>query len=251
MASATSKTLVLITGANQGIGFETARHLVNNGKFHVLLGARSMAKAKEATRKLESVDVTPVVLDVADDTSVATAVKFVTERFGRLDILINNAGITKSSNPNTSTRENYRAVFDVNIFGVAVVTDAFLPLLRASKYPDRRIVNVTTGLAQFGVAHSSESPFGVKKTPGLHVYRASKAALHMLTAESAVTLASEGITVTLASPGYCRTNFTHNQGFKDADAGAMVIVRAAIEGDSQKLLGTIVCDECSVEEFGW
>ncbi|KAK6820112.1 hypothetical protein RU639_007028 [Aspergillus parasiticus] len=250
------QTLVLITGANQGLGYSTAEQLAKTGKYHILVGARTKSKAQSAIQQLvsdptiDSSTLTPLVIDANDDTSIAAAAKSVSDQFGSLDILINNAAISKPQDPNLSLRDSFRAVFETNVFGVAVIVDAFLPLLRASKYHDRRIVNVTTGLAQMSVAYSPTSEYGARRTR-LPEYRSSKAALNMLTAVEGVTLEKENILVVSTSPGYCRTNFTGGYGVKDANQGAMNIVRAATEGDPKTLLGTIVAEECRVEDIGW
>ena len=116
--------------------------------YRILIGARSQAKADTAVQELrasssitEDSDVSAVLLDVTDDSSITAAAKHITNTFGSIDILINNAGIS-SGPPEAGTRENFRAVFETNLFGPAVVIETFLPLLRASKYHDRRIVNV-------------------------------------------------------------------------------------------------------------
>ncbi|GLA88273.1 hypothetical protein AtubIFM56815_002717 [Aspergillus tubingensis] len=294
----TSKILVLITGANQGIGFAVAQQLASSGKFHVLVGARTTLKAEAAVKELESdaVDksaLTPITIDVTDDASIAAAAQTVSETFGRLDILINNAGIAQT--PATTLREQYRQVFDVNVFGIVVVMDTFLPLLRASTYSDRRIVNVTSGQGLISRAGHKDHPASAKtyfipdyrsskaavnmitvahavkladekiaviaavargsrndshkdhpasaKTYFIPDYRSSKAAVNMITVAHAVKLADEKIAVIAAAPGYCRTSINGGQGVKEASDGARVIVRAATEGDPEKLSGTFVADE--------
>ncbi|KAL3452668.1 NAD(P)-binding protein [Aspergillus insuetus] len=249
----TKKPLILITGANQGIGFATAQNLASTGRYHLLIGARSQEKADAAVEKLTpfSSNLAPLVIDVTSDASIATAAKAVSDQFGSLDILINNAGISTSpDHASLSLRENFRAVFEVNVFGVAVITDAFLPLLRASTYHDRRIVNVTTGLGHIGITLSATSEFSAKSF-ALPIYRSSKSALNMITAVDAVTLAEEGISVVLAAPGYTRTNFTGGNGVKEASQAALQIVRAATEGDPGEYFGTVVDEEDVLGEFGW
>lgn len=153
MASADAKSTkprVLITGANKGIGFAIVQQLAHTGKYHVLVGARTSDKAVAAIKQLKSTnsavtddDVTPLAIDIADDSSIAQAAKLLTDEFGSIAILINNAGI--SSGPEgSSIRNDFRAVFETNLFGTAVVIDAFVPLLKADKYHDRRIVNVVS-----------------------------------------------------------------------------------------------------------
>ncbi|CEL05179.1 hypothetical protein ASPCAL06298 [Aspergillus calidoustus] len=249
----TKKPLILITGANQGIGFATAQNLASTGRYHLLIGARSQEKAEGAVKQLSPLSsaLTPLVIDVTSDASIAAAAKTVSDRFGSLDILINNAGISTSpAHANLSLRENFRAVFEVNVFGVAVVTDAFLPLLRASAYHDRRIVNVTSGLGQIGITLSPTSEYNAKSW-ALPIYRSSKCALNMITAVDAVTLSEEGISVVLAAPGYTRTNFSGGNGVKEASQAAVQIVRAATEGNPREYFGKVVDEENFLEEFGW
>ncbi|OQE44494.1 hypothetical protein PENCOP_c002G08427 [Penicillium coprophilum] len=253
MATVT-KPLILITGANQGLGFATAQQLASTGKYNLLIGARSQEKAEGAIKQLQgfSTDssLTPIVIDLDQDESITAAAKLVEERFGSLDILINNAGINRSSDPNATLRETYRAVFETNVFGVAVMTATFLPLLRASKYHDRRIVNVTSGLGQIGMAYSPNSEYSARIWE-LPVYRSSKSAINMINAVDAVSLKKENILSVLAAPGYCRTNFGGGNGVKSAVEGARPIVRAATEGTAKELFGKLVDDENTLVEFGW
>ncbi|PWY70795.1 NAD(P)-binding protein [Aspergillus sclerotioniger CBS 115572] len=252
-----TKPLILITGANQGLGFATATHLANTGRYHLLIAARSLEKAETAIQELQtnsstvdSTALTPLVIDVTDDDSIRAAAQTVTDRFGSLDILINNAGISRPADPTLGLRDSFRAVFELNVFGVAVMTATFLPLLRASTYPDRRIVNVSSGLGQIGIALSPTSPYNVHAF-ALPIYRSSKTAVNMLTAVDAVTLAEEGILAVAVDPGYCRTNFNGNRGLKDPGVGSLAIVRAATEGNAKEMVGGFVDDDNSLEEFGW
>lgn len=168
---------------------------------------------------------TPIIIDIDQDESITAAAKFVQDRFGS------------------------REVFETNVFGVAVMTATFLPLLRASKYHDRRIVNVTSGLGQIGIAYSPTSEYSAKIWE-LPVYRSSKSAINMISAVDAVSLEKEKILCILAAPGYCRTNFGGGQGVKSAE-GARPIVRAAAEGNRNELFGKLVGDENTLVEFGW
>ncbi|KAL4967827.1 uncharacterized protein BDV14DRAFT_197466 [Aspergillus stella-maris] len=127
---------------------------------------------------------------------------------------------------------------NVNVFGTASVTASFLPLLRASTYHDRRIVNVTSGLGHIGVALSSTSVFNLNNLE-LPIYRSSKSALNMNTAFDGYKLKEEGVSVLLAAPGFTRTNLTAGQGGKDADVAARQIVRAAVEVDPVEFGGGV------------
>jgi NAD(P)-dependent dehydrogenase (short-subunit alcohol dehydrogenase family) len=155
-----SNTLALITGANKGIGFETARQLGQQG-IHVIIGARDTARGEEAVQKLAalSVQATFVQLDVTDEKSLSRAAHSLAETFGRLDILINNAGISggNANAPSDIALEVMRTVYNTNVFGVVAVTKAMLPLLRKSQAG--RIVNVSSGLGSITQASDRNDEF--------------------------------------------------------------------------------------------
>ena len=253
----TSKAVILVTGGNQGLGFEALKVLASTGRYHLIVATRSQQKSEEAIRTIASEtgsdvgDFTPVVIDLADDNTITAAAGIVKEKFGHLDVLVNNAGINTSPDKNATLRENFRAVFETNVFGVAVMNDTFLPLIRASKHPQRRIVTVTSGLGMFGVALTESSPYNIWKYPVVPAYRASKSAVNMLAAFDTVMLRDENIPFVLVEPGYCRTAFGGFSGDKDADEGGRVIARAATEGDNKDLFLKIVDDEGKHAEFGW
>jgi NAD(P)-dependent dehydrogenase (short-subunit alcohol dehydrogenase family) len=152
------------------------------------------------------------------DDSIFAAAKVVKNKFGHLDVPVNNAGINSSSNKNATLRENLRAVFETNVFGVSVMNEAFRSLIRVSKHSRRRIVIVTSGLGMFGVALNDNSPYNIAKFPVVPAYRRSKSAVNMLAAFDNVTLRGENIPVVLVEPGYCRTAFGNFKGDKDAAA---------------------------------
>ncbi|KAL4967828.1 uncharacterized protein BDV14DRAFT_13841 [Aspergillus stella-maris] len=254
----TSKPVILVTGGNQGLGYETLKALAQAKKYRLVVAARSQEKAENAIRSLASEtssamdDFTPVVIDLIDDATIQSAADLIRSKFGHLDILINNAGINRSPDGNASLREDLRAVFETNVFGVAVMNQTFLPLLRASSYPQRRIVTVTSGMGMFGVAVSKSSTYSLwnYKVP---VYRASKAAVNMLAAAENVENEADGIPTVLVCPGYCRTAFGGYMGHKDADAGGRCIARAATEG-ANEVLGLkagVLDDEGKFGDFGW
>ncbi|KAL4931653.1 uncharacterized protein BDV17DRAFT_256194 [Aspergillus undulatus] len=250
------KPVILVTGGNQGLGHEALKVLAHAKNYHLVVAARSQSKADEAVRTIASETssdtngLTPVVINLDDDETILAAAQLVETKFGHLDILINNAGINRSPNDNGTLRENLRAVFETNVFGVAVMVETFLPLIRKSTYPRRRIVTVTSGLGMFGVAVTKSSPYNIWNYK-VTFYRASKAAVNMLAAVDTISLEEENIPTVLVEPGYCRTAFGGFQGHKDADAGGRVIARAAVEGENRDLFLRIVDDEGKFEEFGW
>ncbi|TGJ80677.1 hypothetical protein E0Z10_g8079 [Xylaria hypoxylon] len=256
MPSSSNKPLVLITGANQGLGYATAKILVDSGEYHVILACRSLAKGIEAINQLKSenpnVDtkaLTPLVVDITDDASITAAKDTVENEFGHLNILINSAAVNgQIPIRKPGLRENYQIIFDTNVFGVAIMTQTFLPLLRASTYADRRIVNVTSGLGQIGVALAEDSTYYATNFPAPE-YRSSKAALNMITAVDAVQLKSEGIHVILVAPGYTATGLNAYSGRKTPSEGAVPIVRAATDGSGAQMTGKLHAEE--LLEYGW
>ncbi len=249
-----SKPVILVTGGNQGLGHETLKILARTNEYNIVVAARSQSKAEEAIKAIAAEtgnsDLTPVVIDLDSDDTIFDAAKIVEEKFGHLDVLVNNAGINRSPKPNATLREDFRAVFETNVFGVAVMNHTFLPLIRKSTYPQRRIVTVTSGLGMFGVALTESSPYNVwnYKFP---VYRSSKSAVNMISAVDMIALREENIATVLVEPGYCRTAFGGFQGHKDADEGGRVIARAAVEGDNKDLFLKIIDDEGKHAQFGW
>ncbi|MFA1544390.1 SDR family oxidoreductase [Actinomadura monticuli] len=222
--------IALITGANKGIGLETARILGRDG-ITVLLGARSAEHGERAAAALggEGIDARFVRLDVTDAGTVEAAAKLIDAEFGRLDILINNAGITTTGAtghaPSRTAPDLVRAAFEVNVFGVVAVTNAMLPLLRRS--PAGRIVNVSSELGSLTL-HSdpSSAVHGVNLLP----YNASKSALNAVTVAYAKELAGTSVTVNAATPGYCATDLNEHAGHRTAAQGASVIAGVAVLG---------------------
>lgn len=253
-----SKPVILVTGGNQGLGHEALKVLAQKKAYHLVVAARSLEKAVEAIKLIAAAsgsdaaaDFTPVVIDLMSDETIQAAAAIVQEKFGHLDVLVNNAGIARSpKGDNATLREDLRDVFETNVFGVAVMNETFLPLLRASTFPQRRIVTVTSGLGMFGVALTETSPYNAWNYQ-FPVYRSSKSAVNMISAVDMIALRDENIPTVLVEPGYCRTAFGNYHGHKDADAGGRVIARAAVEGDNKDLFLKVIDDEGKQEEFGW
>jgi NAD(P)-dependent dehydrogenase (short-subunit alcohol dehydrogenase family) len=217
----TTTRIALITGANKGIGFETARQLGAQG-ITVLVGARedTLGKAAEAALQQEGLDAHAVQIDVTDDASVPAAAARIEAEYGQLDILVNNAGTAtisrQRSTPSTTDLDDMHAVYEVNVFGVMRVTNAMLPLLRKS--PAARIVNVSSEVGSISSQTDPASPLG--QMPSSAQYPSSKTALNMITAMYAKELKDTPVKVNAANPGYCATDFNGNSGFRTAAQGA-------------------------------
>jgi NAD(P)-dependent dehydrogenase (short-subunit alcohol dehydrogenase family) len=224
-----NNTIALITGANKGIGFETARQLGQQG-IHIIVGARDKARGEEAVQKLAALDVqvTFVELDVTDEGSISRAAQYIADTFGRIDILINNAGISggNANKPSDTTLAVMRTVYNTNVFGVVAVTKAMLPLLRKSQVG--RIVHVSSGLGSITQASDRNSEFfQINNLP----YQSSKAAVNAITVEFAKELAETSIKVNAADPGFTDTDFNNHRGYRTVEQAATVIVHLATLGE--------------------
>jgi NAD(P)-dependent dehydrogenase (short-subunit alcohol dehydrogenase family) len=234
--------IALITGANKGIGYATARALGERG-MTVLVGARDEGRGAAAAKELVAagVDARFVALDVTDAATVSAAASRVAKEFGRLDILVNNAGIVRAdgtAEPSATTIPTIREVFETNVYGVVTVTNAFLPLLRHSAAA--RIVNVSSEVGSITSLTDPASPlFALTSVP----YPASKAALNMITAMYAKELRDTPIKVNAANPGYTATDFNGHHGFRTPEQAARVNVHLATlpaDGPSGLLWGHLI-----------
>lgn len=213
----------LVTGANKGIGHETARRLAELG-MTVLVGARDRARGEAAVERLreKSRDVHLVLLDTADEASVARAAADVTKRFGRLDVLVNNAGTAIGAGPpSKQSLGAMRDIFATNLFGPMAVTQAFLPLL--AKAPSPRVVNVSSSVGSLALAADPKSR--ISALAGVFGYAASKTALNAFTLRLAQEL--KHVKVNAACPGYVATDLNGHTGARSADEGAEIVVRLA------------------------
>ena len=222
-------TIALITGANKGIGLETARQLGAQG-VTVLAATRDEARGLEAERALRSggADAKYLRLDVTDAESVREAAGWIDREYGRLDILVNNAGIAIRGGPPSATDlDAMREVYETNVFGVIMVTNAMLPLLRRA--PAARIVNVSSEVGSIAAMTDPGSPLA--QMPAGLAYPSSKTALNMITALYAKELRDTPIKVSGANPGYTKTDLNGNTGFRSAAEGAEASVHLATLGD--------------------
>ncbi len=206
----TSPRIALITGANKGLGFETARQLGKQG-ITVLIGARDTARGDAAVAALakDGITAAAISLDVTNQASITAAVAAVTARHGRLDILVNNAGIldyAADTGPETTSVDTFRRVFETNLFGLVAVTQAFLPLLKQS--PAGRIVNLSSILGSIS-EHADANSFIYNFL--LTAYDSSKAAVNLYTVELAHALKATKVKVNAAHPGWVKTDMGGEQ----------------------------------------
>ncbi|KAH8810576.1 short chain dehydrogenase reductase [Xylogone sp. PMI_703] len=227
--SSLSKTIALVSGANTGIGLAVATKLAKEHKdYHVIVGSRNAAAGVEVAKSLSSdgASVSSVQLDLTSDESIASSVKYVESNFGRLDILINNAGILLDSSKDLSTRQLFTQTFSTNVIGTACLTEAFLPLLRKSALP--RIVFVSSRMGSIAVSTDSSTFF---YNIDYKSYDASKAAVNMLAVNYARILKDQGGMVNAVCPQLIKTklNGFMEQG-QSPEVGALRIVELATSG---------------------
>src|SRR5258705_9348903 len=217
--------VALVTGANKGIGLQIATDLGARG-FTVLVGSRNLAHGQTAAKSVGA-DARALELDVTDQASIAAAAERIRNELGRLDVLVNNAGVShagksgrplqeiaKSGRPSVASLDEVRAVFETNVFGVTAVTQAMLPLLREA--PAARIVNVSSSGGSLTMNSEPANPhraiFGT--------YSSSKTALNAITVAFASDLESAGIKVNAAGPGFTATDLNSFQGTRTVQQAA-------------------------------
>ncbi len=225
-----SEKIALITGGNKGIGFETARQLAKAG-VHVIIGSRERNKGVEASLKLqaEGLDVEALVIDVTHLGSIGEAAREVEKKHGRLDILINNAGVLLDAydkKPSEQTLETWRKTFDANVFGLVATTQAFLPLLKKSAAG--RIVNLSSILGSNTLHATPGSPIYDFKVPA---YNVSKSAVNAWTVHLAYELKDSKIKVNAAHPGHVKTDMGGEAAPMEIVDGAKTSVQLALLGE--------------------
>lgn len=236
-SSTNNQPVALVTGANQGVGFQIAKALADNG-YIVYVGSRNLSNGEKAAAEI-GVTAHAIQLDVTQQSTINAAVEYIGAASGHLDLLVNNAGIAHAGKPgrtleetmeggkaSTASLDEVRAVWETNVFGVIAVTQATLPLLRKSAAA--RIVNVSSGLGSLtwiaDPACWAREHFGV-------VYAASKTALNAVTMAFAIELEKENIKVNAVSPGFTATALNNFQGTDTVEVGSREPIRVALETD--------------------
>ena len=215
-------TITFITGANKGLGYETARRLIELGQT-VIIGARDADRGQAAADRLGA---RFVPIDVTDDGSVARATADIESHEGRIDTLINNAGIIGAHvSASELTGDDALLVFETNVISVVRVTNAFLPLLKRSDAP--AVINVSSGMGSFALTHD---PSRVESTIASPLYTASKAAVTMMTAQYAKAIPE--VRFNAADPGYTATDLNGHNGHQTVAEGTDAIVALATEEPS-------------------
>ncbi len=228
--------IALVTGANQGVGFQVAKELAANG-VRVYVGSRSLGRGQAAAEKIGNGAIV-LELDVTDEASIRAAADRIQTEFGRLDLLVNNAAISNASKGTLSLHEyaqttrasnvsldEMRAVWETNVFGALAVYQAMLPLLRKSS--NAHIVNVSSGVGSLAMNARPDYPYRKYFGP---VYPASKTALNAITLAMMIELEDTGIKVNLVSPGFTKTNLNGYEGTESLEDGSREVVRVALLG---------------------
>jgi NAD(P)-dependent dehydrogenase (short-subunit alcohol dehydrogenase family) len=214
--------ITFITGANKGLGYETARRLIELGQT-VIIGARDAGRGQAAADRLGA---RFVAIDVTDDGSVKHAAADIEAHEGRIDTLINNAGIIGAHIAASElTGDDALLVFETNVISVVRVTTAFLPLLNRSDAP--AVINVSSGMGSFALTHD---PSRVESTIASPLYTASKAAVTMMTAQYAKAIPE--VRFNAADPGYTATDLNGHSGHQTVAEGTDAIVALATEDAS-------------------
>ncbi|KAF5585629.1 NAD(P)-binding protein [Fusarium pseudocircinatum] len=224
-----TKAIVLITGANSGLGFETAKVIFSRSEpCHILIGCRgSLDRAEDAIARLRNLSPSstssaePLSIDISCDESINAAFKYVEQKHGRVDVLVNNAGLDLGmavKSGQICVREGWNQTYDVNVTGTHLFTQTFAPLLLASQAEQPRLVFITSGLSSISEHAAGSSPKYMRAPAGWpkpespwFAYRVSKTAMNMLVAEWARLLRDDGVAVFNVSPGFLNTGLGNDR----------------------------------------
>ena len=222
---------VLITGANRSIGLETAKQLSKMGCF-VYLGCRDLEKGEAVVKELNAKgfhNIVPIEIDVTNQDTILAAKNSIEKEQGKLDILINNVGISGEFPQNTtdSSVVDFQEVFDTNFFGTIRVTQTFIELLKRSESP--RISNITSGLGSLSLQDDPNWQYYSIKSA---MYGPSKTALNAYTVVLAYELKDSTFKVNAIDPGYTATDFNHHSGSGTVESAAAFIVKHTITDDN-------------------
>jgi NAD(P)-dependent dehydrogenase (short-subunit alcohol dehydrogenase family) len=235
MMQTNKKRVALVTGANTGVGFQIAKALIENN-YTVFVGARNLENGINAASQLGN-NAIAVELDVTKQKTISAAFEKIQKQFGKLDLLVNNAGISHagkpgrtveevvaSNRPSIASLDETRTVWETNVFGVVAVIQAFIPLLKNAE--QARIVNVSSGMGSLTLNLNPEFPyrFGFDV-----VYGASKTALNAVTVAFAIELENYNIKVNAVSPSYTATALNNFQGTDTVEEGAKEPIRVALD----------------------
>ncbi len=230
------KRIALITGANQGVGFQVAKELAAHS-LTVLIGCRDFERGEAAAKEVGP-NAIAIQLDVTDKASITAAAEHIRAEFGRLDLLVNNAAISRSERNevalkdyaasygvSTVSLDEVRAIWETNVFGALAVYQAMLPLLRLSS--DARIVNVSSGAGSLTLNADPSFPHRKMFSPA---YAGSKSALNIIALSMMIEHEKDGIKVNLVSPGFTKTALNNHQGTETLEEGSREVVRVALLG---------------------
>lgn len=258
-SSTPNNAIILVTGSNQGLGYNAIQTLLTASKpYTILLGSRSLSRGQTAASDLQAANpnspakIIPLELDISNDESIAAATKKIEADYGYLDILVNNAGIASASadDAKLSEREILSTIYNTNVFGTYVLTTFLLPLLKKSPSPHPRLIFVSSRLGSMA-ANSLASPHCSVNTPALlfeatiaPLYRTSKSALNGFAVyfDNLPEVRERGVRVLAVCPGYCATNLNGHSGHNTAASGGAIIAGAALGtlGDVETKSGVFV-----------
>lgn len=209
MTDTSKSTIVLISGGNSGLGLATAKRLATEHNYTVIIGSRNASKGESIVSSLRSqspsINISCVQLDLDSDTSISAAIDHIANTYGRLDVLINNAGIILDGEVKgpMSTRDVFTGTFSSNVTGAACLTEACLPLLQKSEFP--RVIFVSSVMGSITLALDKSTSWYAS---GFTAYESSKSALNMVAAQYTRIFAEKGGLVNCACPGLVSTNFS-------------------------------------------